>query len=208
MLKKYGFVKKSTNCIEKAIKLTLEDFRNGDVSDEPAITNRMLGAIKLAMNDCKVKGIHWRAKTLKSLVRNSEEHEFGADFAGILKIDLPDFKETKGFLAQAKIVKPQMSKEELLRLHKQCYQMLEVTQQSFVFLYSSYNVRIVSANCVISTQNNPMGCYSQSSNSFFEGYLKSSIGDRRIVSSKREDLEEILKQNKARELLYLEATSE
>jgi hypothetical protein len=105
------------------------------VEQEPAFTDRMLGHIEEAMNGYVTKGVRWTAKTLTDRGRNSQEQEFGADFAGVLDIDLEDFNVKKGFLAQAKKVEPfdRVSNSELQRMSVQCNQMLQYTPDTFLF---------------------------------------------------------------------------
>jgi hypothetical protein len=135
------------------------------VEQEPAFTDRMLGHIEEAMNGYVTKGVRWTAKTLTDRGRNSQEQEFGADFAGVLDIDLEDFNVKKGFLAQAKKVEPfdRVSNSELQRMSVQCNQMLQYTPDAFLFLYSIQGVSVVPAVSVVSAHfSNPHELYARS----------------------------------------------
>src|SRR5262245_29806061 len=111
----------------------------------------MLGRIEQAMNGHLTRGVRWSAKTLTSMVKDSQENEFGADFAGVLDIDIPRYSVKKGFLAQAKLIEPtdRMPARELQRLIEQCDQMLRYSSDSFVFLYSRESISVVPAISVV-----------------------------------------------------------
>jgi hypothetical protein len=98
----------------------------------------MLGRIEEAMNGYVAKGIQWTVKTLTDRGANTQEPEFGADFAGVLNIDLTDFKVNKGFLAQAKKIEPReyVPPKELRSMVSQCEKVLRYTPDAFLFLYS------------------------------------------------------------------------
>lgn len=99
----------------------------------------MLGRIDHLMDGYVGSGIQWTALSLTDRVKNSQEKEFGADFDGVLDIDLDDYQAKKGFLAQAKRIEPfeTMVAQERRRIVKQCKNMLDHTNEAFVFLYSS-----------------------------------------------------------------------
>jgi hypothetical protein len=86
----------------------------------------MLGRIEAAMENFKINGLVWKAKTLTDRGRHAQESEFGADFLGTLDIDLNGYKTKKGFLAQAKFTRS-LNAAELSRLQTQCNQMLDYT---------------------------------------------------------------------------------
>jgi hypothetical protein len=168
----------------------------------------MLGAIEEAMRDYRAKGISWTAKTLTDRGRNAQERRHGADFAGVLSINLPEFKVNKGFLAQAKLVEPRtaLPTSEFERMKAQCEQMLAQTPDSFVFLYSRDGVTVVPAISIVSSEpRNPHELYSRSISRFYEEHFESFIGDRRLNAPTREMLDELRRGLDTRSLLYLEA---
>jgi hypothetical protein len=165
----------------------------------------MLGGIEEAMHEFQVKGIQWRAKTLTDRGRDAQEKKYGADFMGVLSVDLPDFRVEKGFLAQAKIDTPRL---DLKSLHSQCERMLSLSPESFVFLYSREGVTVVPAIAVMGTKERPSELYSRSAARFFEEHFQSFIGDRAISAPREDVLEGLRERYDARSLLYLQAKSD
>ena len=53
--------------------------------------------MKELMNDFQIRGERWTAKTLTSHRVNSPETRFGADFIGVVNMDLPTTKSPKAF---------------------------------------------------------------------------------------------------------------
>jgi hypothetical protein len=205
MLKYYGIIRESARRLTEAIDHTVAAFAEGQVEQEPAFTDRMLGGIEEAMREFHVKGIHWRAKTLTDRGPHAQEKKYGADFMGVLNVDLPDFKVEKGFLAQAKIDGPRF---DLHSLHSQCERMLRLSPDSFVFLYSKDGVTVIPAVSVIGTREHPSGLYSRSATRFFEEHFESFIGDRKISAPSEDVLEELRERYEARSLMYLQAKSD
>ncbi len=175
---------------------------------EPAFTDRMLGRIEEAMNGYVTKGVRWTAKTLTDRVRNGQEREFGADFAGVLDIELEDFQVKKGFLAQAKKVEPfvYVPPTELRRMSTQCDQMLQYTPDAFLFLYSVKGVSVVPAVSIVSGKfSNPHELYARSLRRFYEEHFECFIGDRAISKPDPAMLDALREQFRARTLSYLAA---
>jgi hypothetical protein len=208
MIRGLGIVRDAAAHVADAAERVSGALRAGRVEQEPAFTDRMLGAIEEAMRHYQAKGVSWTAKTLTDRGRNAQEHRHGADFAGVLSIDLPEFKVKKGFLAQAKLVEPRetMPKGEFERMKAQCELMLAQTPDSFLFLYSRDGVTIVPAVSVVSSEpRNPHEFYSRSVSRFYEEHFESFIGDRRLNAPTPAMLDEIRRGLDARSLLYLEA---
>ena len=150
MIRDYGIIRESAQRIADAADRTVEEFRNGLVEQEPAITDRLLArmtdaavrtdelieGIRASLDGFTLKGVRWTAKTLTDRGRGAQEKEYGADFMGVLAIELPEYSVRKGFLAQAKIAWPDMRwpEPERERMRGQCRQMLELSPASFVFL--------------------------------------------------------------------------
>jgi len=202
MLKKYRMLQQPSRRIAESIKDTVKAYKEHQFEHERDFTPWMLGAIRTQMNNFEDHGIQWRSRILTANVKDSEEKRYGADFVGVLDINLPDFKERKGFLAQAKRVGSGYSKEKLF---DQCSKMLTISSESFVFLYSKTGVRVVTANSVLSSGGSTSNLYSDPASKFFREHLRSNIGDRNLPSATIEQLEELLRRSEARMLLQLEA---
>jgi hypothetical protein len=111
--------------ISDAANRTVENLRRKEVEHEPAFTDRMLARIEDAVNGQEIDGLKWSAKTLTDRGFGSQEKQFGADFAGVLEVNLPDYRVSKGFLAQAKLIRGSSigDKRELV---SQCERMLDL----------------------------------------------------------------------------------
>lgn len=208
MIRDYAIIRDSGKRAADAASRAIEAFREGRVEQEPALTDRMLGGIEEAMREFHVKGIKWNAKTLTDRGRGSQEKQYGADFAGVLSIELPGFQVKKGFLAQAKIIEPggYISGNIFNSMREQCEKMLTMTPDSFVFLYSKKEIVVVPAVSIAGAEYvNPHDLYSRSIARFFEEHFQSFIGDRRISSPTPDTLEELRREVNSRSLLYLEA---
>ena len=90
--REYAIIRAAASHLAAAGNRAVGALADGRVEQEPAFTDRMLGHIEEAMDGYVNKGVRWSAKTLTDRGRNSQEAEFGADFAGVLDIDLKDFK--------------------------------------------------------------------------------------------------------------------
>jgi hypothetical protein len=203
MIAYYRAVRQVATRIADAIARSVSALQDGRVEQEPALTDRMLGAVEESMNGFTAKGISWNAKTLTDRAQDSQESRYGADFMGVLRIDLPEFSIAKGFLAQAKL-KRNGRIRGIPELKRQCEKMLKLSSQSFVFIYDIDAVRVISANDVIGAED-PLLLYSQSAQTFFENHLKCIIGDRSISSPTPAGLQSLADEFVARSALRLQA---
>jgi hypothetical protein len=187
--------------------LAVSDLQAGLVEQEPHLTDRLLGRIMQSVNGYKSKGVTWRAKTLTDHGQGTQEKQYGADFVGVLDIDLPEFKVTKGFLAQAKLLRGHvMKKSEFGRLVGQCEQMLNLSPTAFVFHESTDGIRVIPAIAVVGASRaeiafDPDAVYSRKLSRFYEEHLECFIGDREINDANDQTLARL----KARSLLYIAA---
>lgn len=211
MIKNRHIVRASAGRIAKAAERVLADYQDGVIEHEPTFTDRLLGAISETMNDFSVKGVRWRAKTLTFQGQHAQETRYGADFVGVLEINIPGFSVQKGFLAQAKRVEPSqyISEREFHAMRDQCDKMLALSPDAFVFLYSKNAISVVPALSVCSVDGwNPHELSSRSVARFYEEHFQCFIGDRRISAPSIETLRKLQEQIETRKLLYLEARGE
>lgn len=207
-IRHYAIIRAAAAHLADAANGTVDALVEGRVEQEPAFTDRMLGRIETAMEGYVTKGVRWTAKTLTDRGGSSQEREFGADFAGVLNIDLEDFKVSKGFLAQAKLVEPRVfvPARELERMVIQCERMLEHTPAAFLFLYSAQGISVVPAISVVSaTFLNPHELYPRSMSRFYEEHFECFIGDRTIAEPTPEMLDTLRERLRTRTLSYLAA---
>jgi len=204
MIRHYHAVREAAKHIAGAINRSVEALRDGRVEQEPAMTDRMLGKIEESLDNYRVNGIVWSAKTLTDRGPGTQENRYGADFMGVLNITLPDFHVAKGFLAQAKLVRPH-ERIKLKELRGQCEKMLELSPDSFVFLYSLDDVRVVPALSVLSSNVDPTELYYRSAQRFFEDHFECFIGDRNISVPNSDTLKNLASKFEARRTILLQA---
>ncbi len=211
MIQNYRIIRDAARAISVAGDRAVESLIEGRVEHEPAFTDRMLGRIEEAMSGYTSRGVNWTAKTLTNAGQGAQESEFGADFAGVVDINLRRFKVKKGFLAQAKLIKPtgNMSSAETRRMVDQCEHMLQYTSDAFVFLYSTEGICVVPAIAVLSGAanglQNPLKLYTRTLASFYEAHFECFIGDRAISSAGPGMLDELRQRFRTRAVLYLAA---
>jgi hypothetical protein len=182
VFRRHAIIQESARRVAEAANGTLQGLRDGRIAHEPEFTNRMLGRIELAMEGYQVKNVQWTAMTLTSLVPNSQEHRYGADFLGVFNADLPDYKATKGFLAQAKRIEPsdRISASDCQRMKEQCLRMLAISPTaSYLFLYARAAISVVPARAVVHAVGtfNPHELYGRSITTFFEEHFECFFGD-------------------------------
>ncbi len=168
----------------------------------------MLGAIRERMNRATIRGLRWTSLVLTSHGPKTAEHAYGADFVGVLDLDLDTFDVTKGFLAQAKRLEPnrRMKTSEFNRLKRQCRRMLRLSPMSYVFIYSRSRVAVVPALAVLHLQTrNPLDLYSRTIARFFEHHFESFIGDSRISTPDLNILRRLGDDRRPSHVLYLRA---
>jgi len=205
MISKYGIVRPSARRVSEAVQSVVKDYARGGIQEEPDFTSRMLQAIQGAMNETTLKGVLWQSVVTTSRGPNTQERAMGADFMGVLSIDLPDYKVRKGFLAQAKRG-DHLRGHEMTRLQEQCERMLSLTPESYVFLYKRDSVRVLPAISVLSANVRELtDLYNWSIQIFFESHLESFIGDRRLSAASRDQLEGLLREYGVTHGLYLAA---
>lgn len=210
MIREKRMIRSTVRRIAAAAELSVADLKEGLVEQEPHLTDRMLGRIAQSIDGYKTKGVVWSAKTLTDHGPNTQEKEYGADFVGVLEMDIPGYKVRKGFLAQSKLVKAvRMRRDEFRRMIGQCQQMLDLSPASFVFYQSFDGIRVIPSVAVVAASGpevvfNPDGLYSRRLSTFYEEHFECFIGDRRIS----EPTKEILAELRARSLLFLGARTE
>lgn len=183
MLKEYRILRSAAKVVAEAAERANEALASGRVEQEPQFTDRMLGGIEEALDRYESKGISWRAKTLTDRGPNAQEKKYGADFMGVVSIELPNLKVSKGFLAQAKLHQKgaKISRAEYKRMQCQCEDMLNISPDSFVFFYSNEDIRVVPAITIYSCNGvDPYDLYTRSISRFYEEHFSCFIGDMKI----------------------------
>jgi hypothetical protein len=213
MIRHLAIVREAAGRIAEAVDHVVGALAETRIEQEAAFTDRMLGAIELTMKGFASRGVRWTAKTLTDRGPRAQETHIGADFAGVFSArlsDSPEFNVSKGFLAQAKLIRPGRSdvRAEFERLRAQCDRMLSVSPASFVFLYADWGVTVVPAVSIWSSEPRDIfDFYSRGIARFFEEHFESFIGDRRLYAPTRNVLEGLLSEANPRRVLLLEVNT-
>jgi hypothetical protein len=175
----------------------MDAYREGRVTEEPKVTERIIQALEDRIQALPIGGIVWTALSLRSgSGRAADETRHGADFMGVLDIEITRFAVKKGFLAQAKRAEPGvvLSRGEWQRLVDQCDLMLSRTTHAFVFVYSAERgVRVFSALDVRSFDGRDIfELYDRRISTFFEYHIECMIGDPRLDSPNIQTLEQLV----------------
>lgn len=187
---------------------TMKDMAEGRFPQEPEITTALVTRWQDKLDGFAAYGIDWSAKILSSRGPGTEESRFGADFLGVLRLDLPSYQMTKGFLAQAKRQEPgsRLDQRQWNELKTQCDRMLQFSSESFVFVYSQNDVFILPAINVLACPG-PVDLHTlhpRKTSPFFNDHFRCFIGDRRIDSVTPATLENLF----VRHVLEVRARSE
>lgn len=198
--------------VNEAASRTLADLREGWIEQEPQFTERLITNLQERIDGKTIKGIRWKAKTLTDRSPQAQESVFGADFLGVLTLDLQGLSVTKGFFAQAKLIRRRSkyaSAKEFDLLKKQCGKMLSVTPDAFVFLYSKRSIKIVPACSVVGTSGAHMkDLANRSIARFFVEYVECFIGDPKLEAPTLEKFYALAQEYEIRKGLYLHASDE
>lgn len=207
MFRNRELVRKAVNRVSRAAKETLRDLEEGRVRQEPSFTDRLITNIQSELNGRTIAGVTWSAVTLGDRGPKSPESEIGADFLAVVRFNLQQFTVSKGFLAQAKLIEPAGSfpTAESARLKSQCERMLQITPDSYVFLYSLQSgILVVPATAVLAAREcNPHELTTKSIRQFYTDHFECFVGDRRLSAATGQDLDKHLAEYRARRALLL-----
>ena len=194
MFRHRQIVRASARRIAQAANQAVQSYQRSEVEEETDFTALMLGHMGESMDRYEVRGVRWSAKILTSHRPNAQETRFGADFVGVVRMDLPEYQTAKGFLAQAKRIEPgdPFRQRDWDRLVDQSRAMLSVTPESFVFLYSRNGITVAPATAILAARGrcNPHELYAQSATRFYEQHFECFVGDPGIQSADVRTLEQ------------------
>lgn len=207
MLKAPRIVREAARTVAEAVNRTATSNQRGQIVQEPDFTSRMVARIEDAVNGSELKGVEWSAHVLSDRGPGAAERTYGADFLGVLSVDLNGFSLRKGFLAQAKLLRhgSLLSRAEWNRLKEQCDRMLALSPDSYVFAYSLQTVRIIPAVSVMAADHQPLAnLYDRSVAAFFLLHFESFIGDRQFGTASESELRRARRRAEARTALLLQ----
>jgi hypothetical protein len=177
----------------------------GSLVEEDDVTSVLIDRIRTRVAGLSISGVHWDARKTTSRSRGSEEHRSGADLLGVLEVNLPEITLRKGFLAQAKLYKFGKMK----RLRDQCAQMLEISPDSYVFLFDKRGVQVVPALLYATGSLGMKHVEPWPLSQFFEAHFSSFIGDRRLSATTKAEFAQLLPDVPIpKDILVVSATSD
>jgi hypothetical protein len=180
---------------EKAVNITVENFRKKYVYDEDDVTGFLVGCLQTTFHGARLGRIDLSASVLRHRRGiAAEESRYGADLLVHVTMDTPTQKYSKGVLVQAKKSEPDDTWSGRKRgiLVDQCNKMLAVTPAAFVFNYSERGIRCGAATRVAGATSAFSIAYlcGWTAYRFFLELFRCPIGDPRISSARIADLPE------------------
>lgn len=139
--------------------------------------------------------------------------------AGVLKIDVNGKKTSKAYLAQAKVC--QIKREDRVgnpviyrydkNINDQASKMLNITSDSFFFLYTKQGIYVIPAIEVCSTCKNSINTeelHYHNFGVFYEEFFKCFVGDHKIAPIYKDvkTLATFAEEYKVNNVLYIKAT--
>jgi hypothetical protein len=188
--------------IAEAAGTAIDAYAREQITDEPSITDRWIGAVEAATTMApsyysrRTTGLTWRAKTLRPASgRAAEEKRHGADLLGVADIHIGGNVVRKGFLGQAKRTEPGQVFDPgpWKDLEDQAKTMLSRSSESFVLIYSKrHGIRFIPAISIANLGRRDLFDFnSMSLEKFFQLHLACFIGDPQLNGphiSKLDDL--------------------
>jgi len=208
MIVSRGIISRIGALVKQAVDRTQQRMIEGDVEDEPTLTGSFVENLRRIFEDVPIiNNYDLRIRVLRGIGREAPENKFGADICVIFSVNEDDYELSKGFLMQAKWAdryninvngfgyhRPSFSmNDEFRRMQGQCNDMLMITPDSFVILYSINGFTIVPASSIsgIRKQKGRIQLYSKHVHDFFKEFIMSFIGDSRLSAPDDDTLEKL-----------------
>lgn len=212
MLIEERVVRKVNGLVEGVVNEIMGGWLEEWSRDEASITAKLFSQLAKELNGVSLKGLTLKVKYFGPSKKIFKERSKEARIGVVLKVNLPRFTMNKALLAQAQ-------KEEVIapsyfnKLLKHCQQMLKISPQSFVFLYSKEGVFVLPAVTVVGLGSERKALflhqvYSKRLSLFIEEFLKCFVGDT-FLARKFEKTKEtqFIERFSLLHLLYFELTS-
>jgi hypothetical protein len=206
-----GTLRDMLSAVESAERLAVRGLAAGTIQTEPTLTDRFLGALQQSISSqgLEMRGYRLHLRTLRDRGPHAPERLFGADVVTVFELKTPECGLRKGFLAQAKLagagdvwvdgsrdypvvsVRRSANREERPSdLVPQCGQMLRVSPDSYVFVYTDRGISVIPANTVahLAADGHRHGIYSMTLRQFFRSFFQSFVGDYRLSAYDDETL--------------------
>ncbi len=173
-------------------------------------TLHLMDGVKERLDEKVINGVHFWVY----LFKKREEKEIGADLAGVVRFERRGHVVTKAYLAQAKVgeVRKNEFNEDVVivrdpRLRSQVRNMLSITPNAYVFLYSPLGVQVVSAKVLNLLSQDTIRTdevYYHRIGWLYAEMFKSFIGDHRLACYlRRYDLKQFAQDIGVRNVLMI-----
>ena len=184
MLKEPRLVAKIQRVSGRASHQTTREWLSGELVGERSFSETLITRTRDGINGLNTGGIRVKMRTLTDMQRDSEEKRFGADMVGVLTVDRPSIRVSKGFLAQAKM---ETNRSGLI---EQCNKMLAMSHASYVVVYGERGVKVVPAQSVVSSCRVSLDDLSSMTFvGFMREFVKCFLGDHRLTCIAPQSLE-------------------
>jgi hypothetical protein len=138
------------NEIIQKIKKKIKKSENGlieniNLEEEGDLTSRLLQNFERDFKEIHSRKYKIKTKVFKRSGPSSEENKIGADLIILLNIKNKSSEINKFFLAQSKKIDHKNNLKFDPRLYQQCRKMLNITSDSFIFVYTPEGIFVKSA---------------------------------------------------------------
>jgi hypothetical protein len=200
----------AAKAIEDAILAVAQKQADGDIGNELDFNSRLVARIGNSIDGFEAPSSTWRTTAIISGREGSEETPMGSGLVMTADIQTPTYAIQKSMLIQTRRLEPtqKMRTREHQWLKKQCADMLDLSADSFVFLYSPSKVTVVSAAAVEASNLSKLhDLYLYSPNILFEDFFLCWQGDPRLKANTKEDLAQLRTRARADSAILLRAAS-
>jgi hypothetical protein len=151
------------------------------ITQEPDLTAHISQALENKLDGPLISGYHVRivAQVIPSDGPGALESLIGADLYVGIEVREGDEQDTKGFLVQAKL-KRNLDSAGRQKLRNDCRKLLNRTEASFVWLYGPNGVRVLNAQRVRDSLENPLSLPARRTRTLFARTLECPEGDRAL----------------------------
>lgn len=189
--------RKAARRAERGLKRAIGSLYSGLVKREDDLSGVLKGNLDAELEG-KIGRLTWECAIVDhSSGKSAEEKQYGADILIHVRFDGQDLTYDKGVLVQAKKLEvgTLIGISDLLNLRGQCEKMLNYSEESFVWVYSSMGMRCDAAQHVanpggrgLTKQRDLNDQAPLTSQKFFFDLFRCQIGDEEIVSPYPADL--------------------
>jgi hypothetical protein len=186
--------------------------RRSSIADEDDFTSRLAQEIETSLDGQSIDRLRFRVETRRLRWRGpgAEESEFGADLIVVVTLSTRLARYSKGYLIQAKLERPttnvplaSLSRDQRKLLDRQCNRMLNVTGESYVWVYRPDKIAVLRALTIAGSDPAVVSELKRRSfRSFWSNALQSWSGDPHLSGVNTQDLERAVERSRARRLLY------